>query len=147
MSSDTAGAGRFLQHHFSDHGHQRRTVTLGLWLFLAQELLFFGALFCAYAIYRGTHPEIFAEGHKFLDVKMGTINTCVLLFSSLTAAWTVRAAQRGDQKRLMLCIAITIACAFGFLGIKYVEYSHKIHEGLLWGSQFAPSSEAIDTCW
>ncbi len=146
MSSqvDHTGPGRFLQHHFADHGHQRNTVKLGLWLFLAQELLFFGGLFCAYAIYRGIHPEIFAEGHKFLDVKMGAINTCVLLFSSLTAAWSVRSAQLGDRRGLILSICLTLLCAFGFLGIKYMEYSHKIHEGLLWGSQFAPTADAMN---
>jgi len=139
----TSGAARFLQHHFADHSHQRNAVKLGLWLFLAQELLFFGGLFCAYAIYRGNHPEIFAEGHKFLDPDLGAINTGVLLFSSLTAAWSVRSAQLNDRRGLLIAIALTVACAFGFLGIKYLEYSHKIHEGLLWGSHFAPSAEAM----
>lgn len=133
-----------LAHHFEDHQHQFDTAKLGMWLFLAQELLFFGGLFCAYAVYRGLHPEVFIEGHKFLDVKWGAINTCVLIFSSLTAAWSVRCAQLNQRKGLILTIAITIACAFGFLGIKYVEYNHKIHEGLVWGRAFAPTEHALE---
>jgi cytochrome c oxidase subunit 3 len=134
----------FLGHHFKDHGHQFNTGKMGIWLFLGQELLFFGGLFCAYAIYRGMHPEIFIEGHHFLDKTMGAINTVVLLFSSLTAAWSVRCAQLNNKKGLIINILITIACACIFLVIKYFEYSHKFHDGLLWGSQFAPSAEAMD---
>jgi len=146
IDADAHGGGHdeFLGHHFKDHGHQFNTGKLGIWLFLGQELLFFGGLFCAYAIYRGMHPEIFVEGHHFLDTKWGAINTCVLLFSSLTAAWSVRAAQLNQQGVLKACIAVTILCAFGFLGIKYIEYSHKFHEGILWAGEFAPSAEAMD---
>jgi len=133
-----------LAHHFEDHDHQFDTGKIGIWLFLGQELLFFGGLFCAYAIYRGMHPEIFVNGSKFLDTQLGAINTCVLLFSSLTAAWSVRCAQLGQRRGLILTIALTIACAFGFLGIKYVEYSHKIHGGVLWGEYFNPSHHALE---
>ncbi len=133
-----------LAHHFEDHEHQFDTGKVGIWLFLAQELLFFGGLFCAYAIYRGLHPEIFVEGHKFLDVKMGAINTCVLIFSSLTAAWSVRCAQLNNTKGVIMTVLVTIACAFGFLGIKYVEYSHKIHEGVLWGQYFEPTKHVLE---
>ena len=133
-----------LAHHFENHKHQFDTSKLGIWLFLGQELLFFGGLFCAYAVYRGLHPEVFVEGHKFLDVTWGAINTCVLIFSSLTAAWSVRCAQLGQRKGLILSIAFTILCAFGFLGIKYVEYNHKIHEGLVWGRAFAPTATALE---
>ncbi|MCB9653290.1 MAG: cytochrome c oxidase subunit 3 family protein [Deltaproteobacteria bacterium] len=137
------GEDHFLGHHFKDHAHQLNTAKLGIWLFLGQELLFFGGLFCAYAIYRSMHPEIFAEGHLFLDTRLGAINTCVLIFSSLTAAWSVRAAQLNNRRALITAILLTILCAFGFLGIKYVEYAHKIHEGLVWGASFAPSTEAV----
>lgn len=134
----------FLQHHFEDHKHQFRTSKTGVWLFLCQEILFFGGLFCAYFVYRSLHPEIFFEGHRFLDVKWGAFNTCVLLFSSLTAAWSVRCAQLNQQRGLVITIALTIMCAFGFLGIKYVEYSHKFHEGLMWGQSFNPSETAFE---
>ena len=72
------------------------------------------------------HPEIYSYAHKYLDVKYGAINTAVLIFSSLTAAWAVRCAQLNQRRGLILCIAVTIACACAFLGIKYIEYAHKV---------------------
>ena len=128
----------FIQHHYDDAQHQFDSGKLGIWLFLAQEVLFFSALFVAYILYRHHHPEIYAYAHKYLDVKLGAINTGVLIFSSLTAAWAVRAAQLRQQKLLIACLATTIACAFGFLVIKYFEYTHKIHEHILFGRYFDP---------
>jgi cytochrome c oxidase subunit 3 len=127
-----------LAHHFDTPQQQFDSGKLGIWLFLIQEILFFSGLFCAYAVYRSNHPEVFEFAHRYLDWKLGGINTIVLLCSSLSAAWSVRSAQRGDQKWLVFNICFTIACAFGFLGIKYVEYSHKIHDGLLWGYHYNP---------
>lgn len=129
---------RFIQHHYDDAQHQFDSGKFGIWLFLAQEVLFFSALFVAYVLYRVHHGEIYSYAHKWLDVKYGAINTAVLIFSSLTAAWAVRAAQLGQRLRLIVCIAITILCACGFLGIKYVEYSHKVHEHILFGRYFDP---------
>src|SRR5262245_48896029 len=128
----------FIQHHYDDAQHQFDSGKLGIWLFLAQEVLFFSALFVAYILYRYHHPEIYSYAHKYLDVKYGAINTAVLIFSSLTAAWAVRAAQLAQPKRLIICIALTIACACAFLGIKYIEYSHKVHEHILFGRYFDP---------
>jgi cytochrome c oxidase subunit 3 len=132
------GGSRFIQHHYDDAQHQFDAGKLGIWLFLAQEVLFFSALFVAYVLYRVHHPEIYAYAHKWLQVKFGAINTGVLIFSSLTAAWAVRCAQLNQRKGLILCIAVTIACACGFLSIKYIEYSHKIHEHILFGRYFDP---------
>ena len=129
---------RFIQHHYDDAQHQFDSGKLGIWLFLAQEVLFFSALFVAYVLYRYHHPEIYSYAHKYLDVKYGAINTGVLIFSSLTAAWAVRAAQLGQRKLLIGCLFVTILCALGFLGIKYIEYSHKIHEHILFGKRFDP---------
>jgi cytochrome c oxidase subunit 3 len=81
---------------------------------------------------------VFVYAHYYLDTTMGAINTCVLLLSSLTAAWAVRNAQLGQHNLLKLNIAITIACACTFMVVKYFEYSHKVHDGLLWGPNFAP---------
>src|SRR5712672_2519484 len=77
----------FIQHHYDDAQHQFDAGKLGIWLFLAQEVLFFSALFVAYILYRFHHPEIYSYAHKYLDVKFGVINIVVLIFSSLTAAW------------------------------------------------------------
>ncbi|MGE0870963.1 MAG: cytochrome c oxidase subunit 3 [Kofleriaceae bacterium] len=129
---------RFIQHHYDDAQHQFDSGKLGIWLFLAQEVLFFSALFVAYIVYRHHHPEIYSYAHKYLDVKYGAINTAVLIFSSLTAAWAVRCAQLNQKRGLILCIVVTLACAITFLGIKYIEYSHKIHEHILFGQYFDP---------
>ena len=128
----------FIQHHYDDAQHQFDSGKLGIWLFLAQEVLFFSALFVAYILYRVHHPEIYSYAHKWLDVKMGAANTAVLIFSSLTAAWAVRAAQLNQRKLLIGCIAVTIGCACTFLVIKYMEYSHKVHEHILFGRYFDP---------
>jgi len=128
----------FIQHHYDDAQHQFDSGKLGIWLFLAQEVLFFSALFVAYVLYRYHHPEIYSYAHKYLDVKYGAINTAVLIFSSLTAAWAVRCAQLNQRRGLIICIALTIGCACAFLGIKYIEYSHKVHEHILFGRYFDP---------
>ncbi len=135
----------FLAHHFDTPAHQFDAGKLGIWAFLVTEILFFSGLFCAYAIYRALHPEVFEYAHYFLDTTMGAINTCVLIGSSVTAAWAVRAAQLGQKNLLVTNIAITILCGFAFMGIKYVEYSHKIHDGLLPGTHYAPAHKAWDT--
>ena len=114
-----------------------------MWLFLVTEVMFFSGLFCAYAVYRANHPEIFVYAHKFLDTNLGAINTIVLLVSSLTMALAVRCAQQGQKKALILNLVLTLACACGFLCIKYVEYSHKWHSGLLWARQFHPDLEHL----
>ena len=130
-----------LQHHFETVGQQFDAGKLGMWLFLATEILLFGGLFCAYAVYRANHPEIFEYAHTFLDPVLGGTNTVVLLCSSLTMAWAVRAAQLGQQRLLRVLLALTILGGFGFMGIKYVEYKAKWEHGLLWGTRYAPHVE------
>ena len=130
-----------LAHHFDTPQQQFDAGKLGIWLFLLTEVLFFAGLFCAYTVYRAMHPEVFVYAHYFLDTKLGALNTCVLLGSSLTAAWAVRNAQLAEKKLLIINIVITIACAFAFMGVKYVEYSHKIHDGLLPGKNFQPTHQ------
>jgi cytochrome c oxidase subunit 3 len=104
-------------------------------------VLFFAGLFCAYTVYRAVRPEVFVYAHYFLYTKLGAVNTCVLLLSSLTAAWSVRNAQLRQHKMLMANIVITIACACTFMVVKYFEYSHKVHDGLLWGPNFDPKHQ------
>lgn len=130
-----------LAHHFDTPQQQFDAGKLGIWLFLLTEVLFFAGLFCAYTVYRAMHPEVFVYAHYFLDTKLGALNTCVLLISSLTAAWAVRNAQLAEKKALITNIVITIACACTFMCVKYVEYSHKIHDGLLPGHAFKPTEQ------
>jgi len=128
-----------LAHHFQTPAQQFAAGKLGMWIFLITEILFFGGLFCAYAVYRANHPEIFFWAHEFLNKGLGAINTGVLITSSLTMAWGVRCAQCDQQRGLVLCLVLTLLCAFGFLGIKYVEYKHKLEDGLRWAGSFDPT--------
>ncbi len=132
---------RFLAHHFDTPEQQFESGKLGMWLFLAQEILFFSGLFCAYAVYRANHPEIFVYADHFLDRNMGALNTAVLIFSSFTIAWAVRCAQLNKKKAVVVLLSITFLCAAIFLCVKYVEYQHKWKDGLLWGKMFNPSLE------
>jgi cytochrome c oxidase subunit 3 len=122
-----------LAHHFSDSEQQRESAKLGMWLFLLTEVLLFGGLFCAYAIYRAWHPEMFYEAHRFLSTPLGTVNTVVLITSSLTMALSIRAIQLGHQKKTLVLLLVTLVLAAAFLVVKYFEYSHKIHLGQLPG--------------
>jgi cytochrome c oxidase subunit 3 len=142
VAHDDHGHDPNLAHHFASHSQQLSAGKLGMWLFLVQEILFFSGLFCAYAIYRANHPEIFAYADHFLDRKLGAINTAVLIFSSFTMAWAVRAVQLRQKRLATGLLIVTVACACGFLGVKYVEYHHKFHDGLLWGRHYKPSAEA-----
>src|SRR5690606_28692556 len=98
----------YLAHHFDTPRQQMETGKLGMWVFLATEILMFGGLFCAYAVYRANNPDIFLYGHHFLDTKWGAINTVVLIASSFTMAWGVRAAQLGQQKLLVALLSLTL---------------------------------------
>ena len=131
----------FLAHHFDTPRHQFEAGKLGIWIFLITEILFFGGLFCAYAIYRSLHPQVFVYAHYYLDTFWGAVNTGVLILSSLTAAWAVRNAQLGEQKKLVFNILATVALACCFLCVKYVEYAHKFHEHTLPGRYFNPEHE------
>lgn len=132
----------YLAHHFDTPEQQFDAGKLGIWLFLVTEILFFSGLFVAYAVYRAHHPEIFVWAHYHLSTFLGALNTGVLLFSSLTMALAVRAAQLGQQTALVAYIAVTILCAFAFMGVKSVEYAEKIEHGLLWpGAEVASHDE------
>src|SRR6056297_241354 len=120
-----------LAHHFDSYEQQFDAGKLGIWIFLVTEVLFFGGLFCAYALYRNLRPEIFAGCSEFLNTQLGAINTGVLLFSSLTMAWAVRCSQLRQHKMLVGMLAATLSCAAIFLGVKAIEYSHKWSMGLL----------------
>ncbi len=128
--------GEPLAHFFYDLKQQKDAAKLGTWAFLAQEALFFGGLFLGYSALRVFYPETFLAAHHYLDVTMGSINTIVLLFSSFTVAVGIRSIALGNYKAAQLLFLITIACAFAFCGVKYFEYSHKIHDCLLPGKYF-----------
>src|SRR3954468_830100 len=117
-----------LAHHFDNLEQQAEATTLGMWVFLVTEVLFFGGLFMVYTVYRTWSPDAFAPPSHSLDVTLGTINTAVLITSSLTMALAVHAAQLGQRKLLLLFLALTMVLGGAFLGIKSVEYYHKFAE-------------------
>ena len=125
-----------LQHHFVSAEQQFDASKLGMWLFLSTEILLFGGMFVAYAIYRVQYPELYKEASLQLDTVLGALNTLVLLLSSLTMAWAIRGAQMDNQKVLLRNLLATIVLASGFLVVKYFEYEHKFHLGIFPGYNF-----------
>ena len=117
-----------LAHHFESPAQQYDSAKIGMWVFLATELLMFGGLFCAYSVYRHNHPEVFEYAHHYLDKFWGAFNTVVLITSSLTMAWGVRMAQMGAKRGLIVCLVLTLLGGVGFMIVKSIEYSHKYHE-------------------
>jgi cytochrome c oxidase subunit 3 len=131
-------------HQFDDAEQQRSASTLGMWVFLAQEVMFFGGAFCAYVAYRALYPESFGHASHHLDVRLGTFNTAVLIGSSLTMALAVHAAQRGRRGGAIAgWLVATMVLGATFLGVKGYEYAHKFHEGLVPGPHFVyPGTDA-----
>jgi cytochrome c oxidase subunit 3 len=125
-----------LEHHFENLEQQHEVATLGMWVFLATELLFFGGLFCGYMILRNRFPEGFAFGSSQLYVLLGGINTVVLLGSSLTMALAVHAARTGRKRQLVAFLGLTLFLGAVFLGIKCGEYYLDYVEDLVPGSAF-----------
>jgi cytochrome c oxidase subunit 3 len=123
-------------HQFESAEQQSQTVTLGMWAFLLNEVLFFGVLFAVYALYRNEFYAAWAVASSHLDPTLGGINTAVLIASSLTVALSVWAAHEGKRGAVTMWLALTIVLGLVFLGIKYVEYSHKWHEHLVPGPYF-----------
>jgi cytochrome c oxidase subunit III len=123
-------------HHFEDMDQQRETASIGMWAFLVTEVMFFGGVFAAYAVMHALDPLAFGEASRKLNVVLGATNTAVLICSSLTMAFAVRSAQLNRRKSLVVYLVATIILGGAFLGIKAIEYSHKIHEHLIPGAGF-----------
>lgn len=137
QSSTAAKHNEFVEHHFIDADQQLDTAKMGMWIFLATEILFFGGLFAAYAIYRIWYPELFVQASHELDVVMGTVNTVVLIFSSLTVAFAIRATKLDLQRQTIIWLTSTILLACVFMVIKYFEWTHKFHLGIFPGEFYA----------
>ncbi len=132
-----------LQHQFDSLEQQKESSTLGMWMFLVTEIMFFGGLFTAYVIYRSTLHGVFATASHELDVFWGAINTGVLIFSSLTMALAIRAAQVDRQKQIVFFLLLTILLGSVFLGVKSVEYKEKFDHHLVPGPHFNPDPEHV----
>jgi cytochrome c oxidase subunit 3 len=128
---------------FADFRQQQEAAHLGMWVFLATEVLFFGGLLLLYFAYRLGYPAGFAEAARHTDILIGTINTAVLLTSSFAVAWAVAVAKEDDGRWAALLLGIAAVLGIVFLGLKAVEYLKEYHEHLVPGLNFAfPGAEA-----
>ena len=134
-------------HFFYSAQQQANSAKLGMWLFLVTEVLLFSGLFVGYTVIKTLHPEMWKVASEQLNWQLGSVNTLVLITSSWTVALAVRAAQtnkKGENNgKIVGLLAFSILCAGGFMGIKYMEYSHKFHDGLLWGTKYFAHPEAL----
>ncbi|MDQ6655823.1 MAG: cytochrome c oxidase subunit 3 family protein [Verrucomicrobiota bacterium] len=125
-----------VEHQFDTAEQQREAATMGMWLFLATEILFFGGMFLGYTAYRTYYPQAFAEASKHTLVLFGSVNTAILLISSTVMAFAVKAAKANRRGLLGLLLLVTASLGVLFLVLKGFEYSQEIHEGLFPGRNF-----------
>lgn len=123
-------------HHFTTHDEEFAACKEGMWVFLLTEVLFFSGLFVAYAVFKGLYPEMFMAAHKFLDWRLGATNTVILILSSLTMALCITSIQKGQVAKSKKLLLTTLILSSGFLVVKYFEYSHKFHIGVMPGHYF-----------
>ena len=127
----------YLQHHFDNMAQQAEASTLGMWVFLVTDIMFFGGLFMAYLVYRHASPMGFQEASAHLSIGWGTANTAILIVSSLTMAFAVRAAQTSQPaKTQVFWLVATMVLGAAFLGIKAIEYTGKFREHIVPGPNF-----------
>lgn len=131
-----AGSAHDLQHHFTSMAQQKDASSFGMWLFLVTEILFFGGLFTVYTIYRWLYSAGFADASRHMDVRLGTTNTAVLIFSSLSMAMAVRSATIGKRRSTVGYLLVTMLLGLAFLGIKAREYTEHIQHHLFPGASF-----------
>jgi cytochrome c oxidase subunit 3 len=127
-----------LKHQFDDLAQQHATTSLGMWIFLVQEVMFFGGLMCGYVVYRTMYPGAWHAGSHELSIILGAFNTGVLIASSFTMAMAVYSAQTGKNRALIGFLIATLILGSVFLGVKVYEYNHKWEEGLVPGLKFHP---------
>jgi cytochrome c oxidase subunit 3 len=117
-----------LREQFDTAAQQKDASTLGMWIFLITEIMFFGGMFLAYTVYRSSYPDVFAVASSSMNVYMGAINTVVLLCSSFTMVMAVRAAQLGNRRGTVLFLIFTLLLGLAFLGVKAFEWGEKFQE-------------------
>lgn len=141
MSVSSGAARPHIAHQFDTAAQQHQAAALGMWTFLATEILFFGGLFLGYTVYRNAYHDAFVESSRHLGIVLGTVNTAVLLISSFTMAMAVHAAQLDKRRTIVIMLGLTLILGAVFLGVKGYEYSHKWHEHLVPGAHFAFEGE------
>jgi cytochrome c oxidase subunit 3 len=131
----------WLREQFDTPEQQQEASRLGIWAFLATEIMFFGGLFVGYIVYRQAFPHSFAAASRHTNLLLGTLNTAILLTSSLTMALAVHAAEQGARKPLLRNLGWTLFLALSFLAVKAMEYREDFHEHLIPGPSFSPHGE------
>lgn len=139
MSASITTHPSVLKHHFDNLGQQHAAERLGMWMFLATEVLFFGGVFGAYTVYRYWYPAEFEFASSKLILWIAAVNTFLLITSSLTMTFAIRCAQTGDRVGLIRNLLITAALGSGFMGFKAYEYYMDYEEHLLPGVKFKDS--------
>jgi cytochrome c oxidase subunit 3 len=137
-----AESGSIVAHQFDNAAQQQDAANIGMWAFLVTEVLFFGGMFLGYSIYRYRFPQAFALSSNHMDIVLGTINTAVLITSSLTVVLAIQAARQDRRDALVRLLGLTIVLGFIFLGLKSTEYYHKYQEHLVPGMNFAYPDDA-----
>lgn len=132
-----------LGHQFEDMAQQTEIYITGMWVFLVTEVMFFGALFMAYTLYRWNYQVDFYYAHEHLNVAMGGTNTMVLLISSFFVVMGVQAAQMGNRTRVLAMFGLTNICALIFLTIKFFEYRSKVLDNLYPGTGFTTDPAVV----
>jgi cytochrome c oxidase subunit 3 len=131
-----------LAEQFDDMPQQLEASTLGMWTFLATEILFFGGLFMSYIVYRHAYFQAFSEASRHTEIIHGSINTALLLTSSLTMSLAIHASQKGENRPLLVFLLLTMFLGCCFLGVKGLEYHNDIHEHLVPGRYFTKELSA-----
>ena len=136
MASEAHAETLALREQFDTAEQQKDASTLGMWIFLITEIMFFGGMFLAYTVYRGLYPTVFAVASTSLNVYIGAANTVVLLCSSFTMVLAVRAAQLGQRNAIVVFLILTLLLGGVFLGVKAYEWNEKFEEHHIPGPTF-----------
>jgi cytochrome c oxidase subunit 3 len=132
-----------LREQFATPAQQKEASTLGMWVFLVTEIMFFGGMFLAYTVYRSFYPNVFAAASNTLNLYIGAANTAILLCSSFTMVMAVRSAQLGSRRALIIFILLTMVLGVCFLGIKGFEWWQKFEEHHVPGPSFHLEGEPL----
>jgi cytochrome c oxidase subunit 3 len=144
LADHAAAESLALREQFDTAEQQRDASTLGMWVFLVTEILFFGGMFTAYTVYRAKFPEVFAVSSSSLNAIIGAVNTAVLLCSSFTMVMAVRAASLGAKKSLIVFLILTLILGGAFLGVKAFEWKEKFDEHHVPGPGFHLEGKAVE---
>jgi cytochrome c oxidase subunit 3 len=132
-----------LREQFDTPEQQKEASTLGMWIFLVTEIMFFGGMFAAYTIYRSFYPDVFGRASRTLNATIGAVNTAVLICSSFTMVLAVHFARLGSRRLVAWCLVLTLLFGGVFLGVKAFEWKEKFEEHHVPGPGFHMEHEPM----